>query len=173
MAVLSGIRGVKARGLTVRGLGTSGPGAVSLTQAGSGTDTFLAIALADTDTGSGADAMTVVSEAAIGYTSILVTALYQTPNGRPAEGTVIFTLTAAMRQPGQEVAATPVQVELSGAGVLVTHLMANDDLATIPVNTFYIVEEHLGTIEPVTYGVRLSKSIPWQDLSSAPQLALP
>lgn len=76
-------------------------------------------------------------------TTVIVTGTFERPDGTPAEGSVIATLTAPIKNGTTSVVPTP-EVGIIQAGKLLAQslgafsLIANDDVGTEPAGTEYV-----------------------------------
>jgi hypothetical protein len=74
-------------------------------------------------------------------TPILITGSYSNPDSSPCTGYVTFLLSTPISQPGIVVQPEPIVVELGADGALSVTLYANNDPATVPTTSQYIVVE--------------------------------
>jgi hypothetical protein len=103
---------------------------------------------------------------ALEFTEITVTGSFVTQAGRPAAGTVTFTLTQAMSNGDVTVPADPITVNLDSEGQFSTILLANDDPGTTPQGVQYGVTEQVTGAQPRDYFILVSRSTNPVSLSS-------
>lgn len=93
------------------------------------------------------------------FTEITVTGTFKSPTGSAASGTVTFTLTRPMEQPGVGIVEpTPIVASLS-AGAISQVLYATDDTDTTEAGSvFYSVEEQIVGLPSRSYTINVPHS---------------
>lgn len=85
------------------------------------------------------------------FTTITITGSFERPNGEPAQGSIVATLSETIQNGTEIVEPNPVMGVLNGEGKLVSEslqpftLAANDDTDTTPVGSTYTFLVELDT----------------------------
>ena len=100
-------------------------------------------------------------------TQVTVTATRENPDGTPASGRIVFTLSGAITNGGMTVEPSPI-VGILSSGSLVNQsyeplqLFALNDTGTTPVNpvpVFYLVTEEIDGAEVTEYSIMITASM--------------
>lgn len=89
------------------------------------------------------------------FTVVTLTGTFQNADGTPADGTVQFQLTQPMANGDVIIETTPLAVILNASGGFSVPLRANDDTATLPVGTQYVVIERVTSTSNREYAITI------------------